>query len=165
MENKSYNLDSVEPLHGSAYYDYLHKAILSAKKSIYAAIFIVDPRVSQDVNLKVRSVFSALCSVKSKGVDVKIIIGTSDAEDIYLANYVAKKYLEHLGLTAKSYKSDKDSLHSKFVIIDERVSIIGSPNWSDGGFGRHIEDSVSIQSNPISKYLKTRFLKIWKTSK
>lgn len=165
MENKSFNIDVVEPLHGSAYYDYLHKAILSAKKNIYAAIFIVDPRVSQDVNLKVRNIFSALHAVKIKGVDVRVIIGTSDAEDIYLANFVAKKYFEHLGIIAKSYKSEKDSLHSKFVIIDEKVSIIGSPNWSDGGFGRHIEDSVCIQSNPINKYLKSRFLKIWKTSK
>jgi phosphatidylserine/phosphatidylglycerophosphate/cardiolipin synthase-like enzyme len=163
-ENVSYKIDELIPLHSSAYSDYLLKEILSAKKSIYAMVFIVDPRVFQDVNLNVRAVFSALNEAKNKGVDVKVIVGTSSTESIYLACYVAKRCFERLAINVKSYQSTKESLHSKLVIIDDDVSMIGSPNWTEGGLGQHIEDSVGIKSKTVNKYLKTRFLKLWESS-
>ena len=164
-ENKSYKIDELAPLHGPSYRDYLLKGILSAKKSIYAMIFIVDPRVFQDANLHVRAILSALREARDKGVDIKIIIGASDVEDIQLACYVAKQSFAHLGISVKSYQSAKESLHSKVVVIDDDVSMIGSPNWTEGGLGKHIEDSVGIKSKTINKYLKTRFLKLWESSK
>lgn len=157
-------MQRVMPLHREAYYDYLCSNIAEATKRIYAAVFIIDPRVSEDMNLKVRTVFSALADRTAKGVDVKVIIGTSKAEDIYVANEVAKKYAAHLGLRFRQYKGDKDSLHSKFAVIDENISVVGSPNWSDGGFGRHVEDSIGIESKSVNKFLATRFMKIWNTS-
>ena len=163
-ENTSYKIDELEPLHGSSYLDYLLKVIQSAKESIYAMIFIIDPRVFRDANLHVRAIFAALNEARNRGVDIKIIIGTSDVEDIHLAHYVAKQSFMHLEISVKTYHSEKESLHSKVVIIDDNVSMIGSPNWTDGGLGGHIEDSVGIKSKTINKYLKTRFLKLWESS-
>lgn len=157
-------IQRVTPLHREGYYGYLSDNIAAAAKRIYAAVFIIDPRISEDVNLKVRQVFSALAERAAKGVDIKVIIGTSEAEDIFVANAVAKSYAAHLGLRFRQYKGDKDSLHSKFAIIDDKISVLGSPNWSDGGFGRHVEDSVGIESKSVNKYLATRFKKIWNTS-
>jgi len=163
-ESKSFKIDELTPLHGPSYRDYLLKSIMSAKKTIYAMIFIVDPRVFQDVNLNVRSIFSALHAAQDKGVEVKVIVGTSDIEDLQLACYVARQCFGYLGIDVKSYQSTKESLHSKLVIIDDNVSMVGSPNWTEGGLGKHIEDSVGIKSKTINKYLKTRFLKLWESS-
>ena len=163
-ENKSYKIDELTPLHGPAYRDYLLKGIMSAKKSIYAMIFIVDLRVLRDVNLYVRAIFSALSEAKDKGVDVRVIVGTSNLEDVYLAHYVTKLCCKHLEIDVRSYQSTKESLHSKIVVIDDNVSMVGSPNWTDGGLGRHIEDSVGMKSKTINKYLKARFLKLWESS-
>jgi len=160
----AYKIDELAPLHGAEYRDYLLKEIQSAEKSIYAMIFIVDPRVSQDVNLNVRAIFSALKEARDKGVDVRVIVGSSDVEGIYLACHVTKQWFRHLGISVKSYHSTKESLHSKIVIIDDNVSMIGSPNWTEGGLGRHTEDSVGIKSNTVNKYLRTRFLKLWESS-
>ena len=163
-ENVSYKIDELTPLHSAAYLDYLLKKIRSAKKSIYAMIFIVDPRPFYDVNLNVRAIFAALSEAREKGVDVKVIVGTSDSDSIYLSCYVAREFFKHLAISVKTYQSTKESLHSKLVVIDDNISVLGSPNWTEGGLGRHIEDSVGIKSKTINKYLKTRFLKLWESS-
>lgn len=153
------------PLHREEYHDYLLKRIAGAKERVYAAVFIVDPRLSFDATLKVRAVLNALGKQAAAGIDVRLILGTSVVEDIHVANAVARMYSTQLGVSVRQYRGDKESLHSKFSLIDSDWSIIGSPNWSDGGFGRHVEDSIAIESQGMNEYLTTRFRKIWETSK
>lgn len=155
-------IDRVVPLCDDLYYDYLTRAIERARFRIWAAVFIVNPTRGQDPELKVRGLLDSLGAKTAMGLDVRVIVGVSDStEDIQLTNEVALGYLQELGVPARPYRAAKHSMHAKYVIVDERLCMIGSHNWSHNAFTSNVEDSLAIESAEHAHLLARRFLTLW----
>jgi phosphatidylserine/phosphatidylglycerophosphate/cardiolipin synthase-like enzyme len=52
-------------------------------------------------------------------------------------------------------------LHSKFVVIDQELVVIGSHNWTAGSFFNYSDLSVVISGSDAGKIWEERFERLW----
>ena len=60
-------------------------------------------------------------------------------------------------------RTDKASrlLHSKFLVIDQRLCVVGSHNWSAGSYFNFDDLTLAIASTSLADALRTRFDALW----
>jgi phosphatidylserine/phosphatidylglycerophosphate/cardiolipin synthase-like enzyme len=75
-------------------------------------------------------------------------------------NSAAKAWLEAAGIECRFDESDR-LLHSKFVVIDRRLVVIGSHNWSAGSYFQFDDLSVVVSSAALAAQLLERFEHLW----
>ena len=117
----------------------------TAKKTIRIAMFA----------LTYPPIFYELNEAQKRGVDVQILVD-KDFKKSAIHQIEALKD-SHLTLRAKV---TRHRLHHKFAIIDNRILITGSANWSEAGFNLNSEDLL-ILDNLTNKQLK-KLNAIWK---
>ena len=128
------------------YFDYVSELIDSAEYSIHIVLFEIkyyDKYPDSDVNKLVEQ----LIDKNQKGVDVKIIV------DQFLTDDRAVELLYKTGVDIK-YDSTSRTTHSKLIIIDEKIVIIGSTNWSYYSLTKNRESNIALNNKEI--YAATR---------
>jgi phosphatidylserine/phosphatidylglycerophosphate/cardiolipin synthase-like enzyme len=162
MTFSAYHIENVIPLRNEHYFTFLCKIIQNAKKRIWASIFIVNPTVDNDSSLAIRSLIKRLSYAKWRNVDVKVIVGDSNVRNIRIANETTLAYMKQLGIPARKFVGTyRRSLHSKYVIIDDYMIIVGSHNWTPGAALLHDEDSVALFSREMNLLLCDEFAMHW----
>lgn len=165
MEFSTYTIDSMLPLIRDEYFTFLNHKIRDARKRIWSAIFIVNPTVGLDTSLAIRHLLKNLAYAKWKNVDVKVIVGTSGVRDIQVANNTTMLYLQELGIPVRRYIGGRRrSLHSKYVVIDDELIIVGSHNWTPGAVAEHNEDSIAVYSQNMNTLLRDEFTSNWQNA-
>lgn len=152
-------IDKAIPLRGRNYFEFLRGKFLNARKRIWATIFIVNPIVKDDEYRAIRTFLKTLNYAQWKNVDVRILLGTSAASDIQIANDTAYQYLVNLEIPVRRFVGK--SLHSKYVIIDDDIIVVGSHNWTPGAVSSHNEDSIVLYSKELNIILCEEFLINW----
>lgn len=153
-------------LHDRDYFDYLGVAIRRARKQIVAVQFVVDARPSADVDREVRSICHRLGEAAWRGTQVRVLLNRFFTGSPRLdVNGVAGRFLRRLGVDVRSYRapagSRRDEIHSKYVVIDDRVVVVGSHNWTPGAFGSNHEISVAVESKDLALSLVQTFDFAW----
>lgn len=139
---------------GKDYFQATRQAIQNAKESIYVAIYFisVDP-IPTDNPASI--LLEDLISAKKRGVRVKVIL----EDTTFKVNYNAYKRLQQAGVDV-SLDSAKAVLHGKGIIIDSRISIIGSFNWSRSSLSDNYEFATYIEDPQQAKKLLEYISKI-----
>ena len=75
-------------------------------------------------------------------------------------SYQILKLLEGIKIKTKNLQS-KRLLHTKLMIIDNKIAILGSHNYTMNAFNINHEVSVIIQEEQVVKRLKTYFENLW----
>jgi len=146
----------VEDISNRKYFPAVLKAIQESQKSIKASLYYISYFKSNKG--KVNVLLNALFDASKRGVKVEVIldrsIDFSGAGDMSKKNIRSFSYLKRNGI--KVFYDDMETLsHSKYLIIDEKVVIVGSFNWSESSLIKNREASVLIRSTEIAKkYLK-----------
>lgn len=97
--------------------------------------------------------------------DVKIKLLIPRKSDSWLAKYSVLSFLEELlFLGIEVYQQKEDFLHSKLIIIDDKIASVGSGNFDHRSFEHNFETNVLIYDENISKELSKHFLKDCDTS-
>jgi phosphatidylserine/phosphatidylglycerophosphate/cardiolipin synthase-like enzyme len=52
-------------------------------------------------------------------------------------------------------------MHSKYLLVDDDVAMVGSGNWSGGGLTANLEATVRVISQPLVRNLRRRFEGDW----
>lgn len=120
--------------------------IENAKKYIYIPVFFITKK----------EILNALVYAHNKGVDIKIINDATNAN----TKYSVHKQLRDYGIQVKT-ENYAGKLHSKAIIIDDEISVIGSMNFSNNGEKRNDENVLVIYDKEITRYLKNTFLHLW----
>ena len=161
----SYQAD-VTDISGSKYFPAVNEAITGAQKSINVVMFAVESSLSKP-DSKPNKLISALIEAKDRGVNVEVILDqnvdfvqrrhASDWET-KIKSTRAYKRLKEAGIKVY-YDEPARYTHAKAVIIDEKIVILGSTNWTGSSFDNNIETSVLINSPELAEeilaYLKT----------
>ncbi|EPP36824.1 phospholipase D-like domain-containing protein [Chlamydia avium] len=121
------------------------QTLKTAKKTIRVAMFA----------LTYPPIFLELNAAQKRGVNVQILVD-KDFKKLAIRQIEA---LKNSSLTLQA-KVTRHRLHHKFAIIDNRVLITGSANWSEAGFNLNSED-ILILDNLTTKQLK-KLNTIWK---
>ena len=117
------------------------------------SIILVTPYLRLTLSLR-KSLERAL----KRGVNVKILTRTNltgDFADIIM-NHVNKKDINRFYKDVQIYdfKKEKDILHSKFMLIDEELSVVGSINLNQRSFFHDTENTFLIWSPSFYKKME-----------
>jgi len=117
-----------ELLEDEEYYKTLLDVIKRANKSVYVAMYVIkyDPceRLKED---PVNMILYKLCKLKSKGLDIKVLVD----DTTYKSYYETIEYLKDCGIDIKLKPKEVSRAHLKVVIIDGRYLFVGSHNWTE----------------------------------
>lgn len=103
--------------------DTLHAMLLAGIMGARRRVWIVSPFFVPDDALQ-----SALHLACRRGLDVRIVVPRRSNQR--QADWVRTSYLEELGAAGgRIYVFERSMLHSKIVILDDRVAMVGSANF------------------------------------
>ena len=156
----------VKDISGTKYFPAVKESLSKAEKSIYVVMFTIESSLSRQGS-KPNQLIGALIEAKKRGVDVEVILDQN-------VDFVQRRHAGDWETKIKStraYKRLKDAgikvhydeparyTHAKAVIIDKKIVILGSTNWTESSFDNNIETSVLINSQELAEeilsYLKT----------
>jgi len=149
-----------------AYFDFVLHQLEEAQSKIWLSLFIMDMRPSVDVEGKVLRLLSELIKKHNSGLDVKVLLnGYFRSPSIDVANIASGLYLREFNVPNRRVFSQNERLgsHSKFLICDNLL-LLGSPNWSQGAFTDHIEDSVITTGHAVVE-TESIFLNFWNNAR
>lgn len=126
----------------------LLKQIQNAQRSIDISMHQMDP---------LRDVLEALTAAKNRGVKVRILLDPTANFRYsvpFVGNYLPKNLLnskaiselQKRGFELKIYNANKvvEVAHLKQAIFDDHSMIVGSANWTEGGFRYVIESNLEL---------------------
>ncbi len=113
----------------------------------------------EDKKQKVTQLMDELVKAKRRGVKIKVILDyqkdgykTSASED----NLEAFNFLKDIGIEVY-FDSVGSYTHTKAIVIDKKMVISGSHNWTDAAFTKNNEVSFLIDSPKLAKQLLDEF--------
>ena len=102
------------------------------------------------------SMLNALTIAAKSGVDVRII--TPHADDVPVMRMATRSYYRHLIMAGvKIYEYAPGFMHSKLIIADDGVAVIGSINLDYRSFNLQLECGVMLYDSPEIQSMKADF--------
>ena len=134
---------------GKEFADKIIPLIEQAKKSI--DIIVYDWKWYPDqVGSAIQRFNNAIISAAKKGKQVRVITTSPYIDNI----------LSELNIKTKKWSSRK-TLHTKLTVIDNKIAILGSHNYTMNAFTINYEVSVIIQEEATVKRLNQYFNNLW----
>ena len=121
--------------------------VLKAKKSIYVSVPYFCPS---------KKIIDALNYASLSGIDVKIIVPGLRESSKLIININRSNYQDLLEGKCKVYEYN-GFIHSKYIVIDNNISFIGSANLDYRSLWINFETSALIYNNKFNKTLKNIF--------
>jgi len=121
-----------------------------AKKEIDIIVF--DWRWYPDqVGYSIQKFNQEIIQKAKSGVNIRAILNTKDTEKILKEQGIKTNIRDFGGLP-----------HTKLMIIDDQIVIIGSHNYTYNAFETNFEASVIIDDKDIAQIFKEYFLSFWR---
>jgi len=140
------------------YFPVVLQAINSANESIYVALFEMK-YYSRYPDSETNQLIDALIKAANRGVNVTVLLDEYANRWNGAASEVIT-YLRRHGVRAKLDSPDITT-HTKVLVIDRKIIIIGSTNWSYHALNLNHEASVLIYSPKLAEQFIAYFDKIW----
>lgn len=146
----------VTPVADRMYFSHAEQLLKGARKSIHIASFEMKyyrqfPQSKQ--NLLVRELIYA----HERGVDVKIIVDQFSEENN------AFELLREAGVEIR-YDSNETTTHSKLIIVDGKIVLLGSTNLSYYGLEKNNEANVLVEDKAVAEYYEKYFWNLWRST-
>lgn len=127
----------------------IHQVLLSAIYEAKYSLVLTTPYFVPD-----ESILAALEVAALRGVDVKIIVPAKN--DSFMVKYASRAFFEEL-LTAgvKIYKFHGGLLHSKTIVIDQKIALLGTVNLDRRSFWLNFEMTMLVDDQDFSRQLLT----------
>lgn len=147
-------LSATIPLINEQYCEFAKVALANARHSIVLNQFIIDCRPEHDEYGEVVGLLTELIRAKAEGVSVKIslpIVRSKGPLAIDI-NQSATAFLRAADVPVQRKEASKHSAyHSKVLIVDERILIVGSHNWTPSAFRLNSEVSIAVNSEAAAR--------------
>ena len=110
-----------------------------------------------------RAMLVNLVAAKERGVKVRVVVDRDRARDPYRSTVINTPAVRFLRDHKVSVRWDPEDrlLHSKFVVIDNALAVIGSHNWSMGSYAEYDDLSLVVSSQGLVDTLVQRFDSLW----
>lgn len=126
----------------------IFKAIVSANRYVY---------IETPYFMPSESVLMALKTAALGGVDVRILI--PEKSDAFITHLCSKSYIrEMLEAGVQFYFYTKGFLHSKTIVVDDVLSIVGSANMDFRSFEQNFETTAFVYDPETATEMKKTFL-------
>ncbi len=145
---------NVIPVSDRGYFQQVHNELLKARSSIHLVVFELKyyPTYSESSeNIIVQDLIDA----KKRGLDVRIIV------DEYSKENNAFDFLKGNGIGIVM-DTENVTTHAKLVVVDGKVVILGSTNFSYYALEKNNEVDVIIRDEKTAEYFEKYFDDLWK---
>ena len=145
---------------------------VSSIESFFSPAGGIALRITQEIERAVSSIDIAiytfteteiadeLIAAKNRGVSIRIVADAGEASAT--GSVIAR--LERAGFQVKRTEGiGTGIMHNKYVILDGRLLITGSYNWSDAAEIKNFENVVFIQDSATVSSYQNNFISIWNT--
>ena len=140
------------------YYPEVYSILSRANRSIHMVMYEVLWYGTQN---EVMKLVYLLGEKAEQGLDVKVILEYSSySSSINENNTKVKKYLESKGAEVK-FDDPHITTHCKLIIVDGKIVIIGSTNWSYSALEKNHEASVAIYDKSLADKYEGYFNYLW----
>ena len=124
------------------------QAIYEARESIY---------IQTPYFLPPETMVHALQAAALRGVDVRLML--SEQSDVVFAQLASRSYFkEMLHAGVKIYQYRKGFLHSKMMVFDHSLTLIGSANFDSRSFDQNFEVEAFIYDNELAQQADDIFI-------
>lgn len=103
-----------------------------------------------------RPIAQAIIRAQERGVDVRVCL--DDEQPHY--EYSKSRFLENNNINVR-YVGGSGIMHNKFCVIDDRITITGSYNWTARADLENDENVLFIESEEITRIYKAQFARYW----
>jgi phosphatidylserine/phosphatidylglycerophosphate/cardiolipin synthase-like enzyme len=142
--------EDVQVVLDAQYFQTAKKLIQEAKHSIQVMMFEMgyyDRNLNTPSNLLVKELIDA----KKRGVKVEVILEVREGEDrTAKRNRHAGKILSDGGVEV-IYDSPFKTTHAKLMVVDGKITLLGSTNWTYYALTNNHEASILIRSKEVAK--------------
>ena len=139
----------MEIIIGKEFADKVIPIIKEAKKSIQ--IIIYDWRwYPSQIGTSIQKFNNQIAISQKKGIKIKVISNS----------YTLTNTLKPLGFEVRRTVSSK-TLHTKLMIVDGKMVILGSHNYTMNAFSVNHEVSIITENEKVVERLKTYFAHLW----
>jgi len=104
-----------------------------------------------------REIAQAIIRAKDSGVDIKIYLDRSQVN----AKYSKTRYFLNNGIKNIRISSNNYIMHNKFAVIDNKIVITGSYNWTASAGERNDENLLVIDDKNIINKYQNQFNNLW----
>ena len=140
---------TTRPLIGKTFPQVVTPMIKQAKKSIDIVVF--DWRWYPDqIGSAIQKFNNAIVDCYKRGLRVRVLTNSKQTQ----------KLLATLGIKTKRLQSRK-LLHTKLMLIDNKVAVLGSHNYTMNAFTINFEVSIILVDPPTIERLNQYFLNLW----
>ena len=142
-----------EVIFGSQYPYVMEELIASAEKSISVMLFYISFN-PQNEKSPVNKLVNLLIEAKNRGVEVSVILDKDKEEDAYnssIINMPTYEILKKNGIKVY-FDAEEKVTHSKIVVFDKSIVVLGSHNWTAASFSYYDETSIKINSAEVGEY-------------
>ena len=150
----------VGELWGSDYWPALPGLMDSAVTSIDVCMFHI---AAPNAHHPTFAPLQALVRAHQRGAAVRVLVDRDNKNDPYhstVINSDAKRFLLDAGVPCRSDRGNK-LLHSKYLVIDRSLVVLGSHNWSAGSYFDFDDLSLAVSSPELATELGHRFDGLW----
>ena len=146
------------------YLPVLIKAIDEAQSEIFISIFSFKAGVHK--NSYPDRILGHLAKAVKRGVDVKIILETTGRinDELNTQNRQTGKLLEEQGVKVY-FDSPRTTTHTKMIVIDQKMLILGSHNMTQSALKYNNEISIMLSRPDLAKGARDYMLEIIREAK
>jgi len=122
--------------------------ISRANKSVHVLIY----------SFTLDSVGDALMTAYNRDIEVRVVFEKKE-----ISRYSEYERLKEAGLSVRN-DTNSDLMHDKIMIIDSRIVLAGSFNWSENAEENNNENLIIIRGVYVAEIYEEEFEEIWRDS-
>lgn len=150
----------VKIIFDEAYKIEVAEAIKGARKNIRIMMFRAQRKVGygkQEGNIYI----FWLKKKVSQGVKVRVLLDITRRPGMpFKENYIISRGLMDAGVDCRELGKNR-VCHAKVVVIDERIMVVGSHNWTTNSIKRNLEVSLMVKDNYVVRRMVENFDRIF----
>lgn len=153
----------VAPLLGTTYGRAVRGALAEAVCEVRVAMFLVNLTVTQDLQLRARSLVESLSEAAWRGVDVRVLLAEPGGLAQRRSTVVSARFLRRRGIDVRMLEQQPH--HVKLVVVDLDTVLIGSHNWTPSALGGSLEASILVRDTETSRECAELFDRWWSSAR
>ena len=151
-------------LKNNDFFPALLKAIDEARDEIFISIFSF--RAGVHKRSYPDRILAHLGRAVKRGVNVQVVLENTGktSDELSAQNRKTKKLLEEQGVVVY-LDSPRKTTHTKLIVIDQRLVVLGSHNWTQSALKYNNEISLLVESQELAREARDYILTIVKEAK
>ena len=131
------------------------KEILELIQNAESSLYLQFSYIRQPSTEKFDEIITAIANKMKDNLDVRVLVGSNQAPEH------SELLIGQRGWKRSMFRRQTSKVHNKGILIDGKVAVVGSNNWSSDGTQYNRDSSLVFFSEPIAQYFTEVFLYDW----